>query len=268
MRSLALIGTIAVWVCLPASSQADWTEDFESYALGSGLHGQGGWEGWLGDPTWDAYVSDVQAHGGDQSVEITADADLVHTYCGAGAGEWTYTVWQYIPTDFSGESYFIMLNTYEGSQNWSVQLRFDSALGVVESEFEGAQLPLITGEWVPITLGIDLDNDNLLILYGGLDVLTEKSWAEGVSGGGALNIAAVDLFANGATPVYYDDIRLEPACEGDVDNDGLVGLSDLATLLANYGTTGGACYNDGDLDFDRDVDLSDLAAMLANYGPC
>ncbi len=53
---------------------------------------------------------------------------------------------------------------------------------------------------------------------------------------------------------------------GDLDNDGDVDLADLAILLANYGTTGGATYQDGDLDGDGDVDLGDLALMLANYG--
>ena len=52
----------------------------------------------------------------------------------------------------------------------------------------------------------------------------------------------------------------------DLDGDGQVGLSDLAQLLANYGTTGGATYAMGDLDGDGDVDLSDLAALLALYG--
>ncbi|MBU0616802.1 MAG: hypothetical protein KKI02_03720 [Planctomycetes bacterium] len=53
---------------------------------------------------------------------------------------------------------------------------------------------------------------------------------------------------------------------GDLDGDCDVDLSDLSQLLANYGTTGGATYEDGDLDGDGDVDLSDLSALLANYG--
>jgi hypothetical protein len=56
------------------------------------------------------------------------------------------------------------------------------------------------------------------------------------------------------------------ACFGDLDGDNDVDLSDLAQLLANYGTTNGAAYEDGDLDEDGDVDLSDLAALLAVYG--
>ncbi len=45
-----------------------------------------------------------------------------------------------------------------------------------------------------------------------------------------------------------------------------VDLSDLAQLLAHYGTTSGATYADGDIDEDGDVDLTDLAALLAMYG--
>jgi hypothetical protein len=55
-------------------------------------------------------------------------------------------------------------------------------------------------------------------------------------------------------------------CPGDLDGDNDIDLSDLSQLLANYGTTGGAQYEDGDLDADGDVDLSDLSALLAVYG--
>ncbi len=55
-------------------------------------------------------------------------------------------------------------------------------------------------------------------------------------------------------------------CPGDLDGDDDIDLADLAQLLANYGTTSGAIYEDGDLDADGDVDLGDLAALLAVYG--
>lgn len=57
-----------------------------------------------------------------------------------------------------------------------------------------------------------------------------------------------------------------PDCPGDVDADQQVTLSDLAQLLAHFGTPGGATLADGDLDGDGDVDLGDLALLLANFG--
>ena len=71
----------------------------------------------------------------------------------------------------------------------------------------------------------------------------------------------------GAIVSYVSDsITFSVPYAGDLDGDGDVDLSDLAALLANYGTTSGATCADGDLDGDGDVDLTDLAALLAHYG--
>jgi hypothetical protein len=56
------------------------------------------------------------------------------------------------------------------------------------------------------------------------------------------------------------------SCLGDLDHDYDIDLADLAALLANYGQTHGATFEDGDLDGDRDVDLADLALLLSVYG--
>lgn len=56
------------------------------------------------------------------------------------------------------------------------------------------------------------------------------------------------------------------AQRGDIDGNGIVAISDLATLLANYGLISGATLEQGDLDNDGDVDASDLSQLLAAYG--
>lgn len=57
-------------------------------------------------------------------------------------------------------------------------------------------------------------------------------------------------------------------CPADLDENGHVGLRDLATLLSHFGS-GGASHADGDINGDSLVDLSDLAALLRDYGtPC
>jgi serine protease AprX len=63
-----------------------------------------------------------------------------------------------------------------------------------------------------------------------------------------------------------DALAAYSACPGDLDGDTDVDLSDLSILLANYGTTSGAAYEEGDLDGDGDVDLTDLSELLAVYG--
>lgn len=55
-------------------------------------------------------------------------------------------------------------------------------------------------------------------------------------------------------------------CPGDVDGDRDIDLTDLATLLANFGLPSGATRAQGDLDGDADIDLADLALLLANFG--
>jgi len=114
---------------------------------------------------------------------------------------------------YTGESYFIMLSNYSDSgesNSWAVQVRFDSEEEIVESEFDDATLPLITDQWVEIKVNIDLDTDWMEIYYDG-DLLHEKNWTATPSndGSGSLNIAAVDLYANSASSVFYDDLSLE-----------------------------------------------------------
>lgn len=54
-------------------------------------------------------------------------------------------------------------------------------------------------------------------------------------------------------------------CDGDLNEDGVIDLGDLAMLLAHYGDDG-AGYGDGDLNGDTVVDLADLALLLSRYG--
>jgi hypothetical protein len=78
-------------------------------------------------------------------------------------------------------------------------------------------------------------------------------------GSGSVVEAGIDAFQVIA-------LQCEDTCFGDLDGDNDVDLDDLATLLAHYGMTSGATYEDGDLDGDGDVDLNDLSDLLAVYG--
>jgi len=223
---------------MPQSVSTDvvWSDNFDSYALGSSMHGQGGWKGWDNDPTWTAYVTDVQSLSSPHSVDIVGDSDLVHEFSEFTSGNWTFTARQYIPTDFSGTSYFILLDDYTDgagqANHWAVQLHFNSTTQLVESEFDALTLPLITGQWVEIRVEIDFDIDWLECYYDD-DLLVEKAWTAGISnnGDGYLVLDAVDLFANGATSVYYDDLSIEGdvGADPDLDCDGDLSWINVST---------------------------------------
>jgi outer membrane protein assembly factor BamB len=84
--------------------------------------------------------------------------------------------------------------------------------------------------------------------------------------GGSPAIADGTVYSIGEAGLLVFDPS--PACLADLDGDGIVGLADLATLLAAYGSARGDQTFDSDADLDRDgaVDLSDLAGLLSVYG--
>lgn len=131
----------------------------------------------------------------------------------------------------TGSTYFILLNTYAypaGPYNWSVQVEFSIANGI-RGNFGTPTIghnvvPLVTDAWAEIQVLVDLDANWCQFYYNGV-LLDEPnlpddpalgggySWTGGVFGGGAgaLNIGAVDLYANTASSCYYDDISLDQA---------------------------------------------------------
>ncbi len=207
-----------------------WSDSFDSYATGSQLHGQGGWKGWDNSPAGGALASSAQFTSPPNSAEIVGASDLVHEYSGATSGPFAYIAWQYVPASMTGTTYFILLNTYNdgGPYNWSVQVEFNGATNqVVNTGVSGGTLPLIRGQWVQLRVEIDLTADTQSFFYNNA-LLYQGSWTGEISGGGALEIAAVDLFANGASAVYYDDMVLAS------------GAAEL-TLAKTVGTVPGVC---------------------------
>jgi hypothetical protein len=110
MKNKLFLG-LPLAMAMTMSTHAAITENFESYVLGSDLHGQDSWKGWNNSPTAGALVSDAYAYSGTQSVNITGASDLVRTFSGVAGGQWTLSIQQYIPTtSATGTSYFILMN--------------------------------------------------------------------------------------------------------------------------------------------------------------
>lgn len=195
---------------MPAA--ANWADDFDSYAAGSGLHGQGGWVGWGGDPQWDANVVNTYSSSPSNSLEVVGGADMVQTFSGYTSGTYTLTSDLYVPADSnSGDVYWIWLNQYGATNNWSIQVKIGTTDSVIHPDLpQGAtssvDAPMVRDQWVTLKAVVDLDANSYDCWYGATQMVTDGIWY-----GGAKDIAAIDLFSNGASePVYFDNVAITP----------------------------------------------------------
>lgn len=192
---------------------AIYEEDFDALLLGELVpQAPGQWEPWDGvKSAGHSEVSDDFSRSFPHSVRVSGPDDLVGLWgpLDLTSGRWNVTAHVFTPAGATGQSFFILLNQYVsgGAKNWSTQLRLDTDLGEIVSEPENDALPLITGKWVEIRVLVDLDQDLQAIWYDDT-LLSAKSWTDGLTGGGTAAIAAVDLYANGASSFYYDDIQI------------------------------------------------------------
>ncbi|GMU81001.1 MAG: hypothetical protein AMXMBFR47_08720 [Planctomycetota bacterium] len=84
-----------------------------------------------------------------------------------------------------------------------------------------------------------------------------------VAGGQTVGIRVA---GNSSSALGAGVLTVSMDCDADLDNDGDIDLSDLATLLANFGCSSGCTV---DLNADGLTDLTDLAIMLSSFGqPC
>ena len=205
MRNMQFL--VAVFALLSACSLAgaqDFAEDFESYAAGSEMHGQGGWKGWDNTPGAGAPASSEYAYSGTTSVEIIGTADLVHEFDIAG-GKREFRIMQYIPSGTTGSTYFILLNSYDdgANQDWSVQWNMNLATGVLNVEQGGGSANIVYDQWVELKFMIDLEKNTVDEYYNG-ELISTHVWDDNNHG----TIGAVDLYGNGASSVYYDDVSI------------------------------------------------------------
>lgn len=206
IHSVGAVMAFCLAAAIPANAQFQFLDNF-SYVDGSNLHGQAGWQGWDNVASAGAVVSSAFSYSAPTSVNITGGSDLVHRFIGATSGLWTFSVRQYIPSTSTGTSYFILLNQYNdgGPYDWSVQIQYNMGTGMVVSDFgAGATLPLVRNAWADIRFDINLTANTVSEFYNGA-LLSTHAWNDAT---GLMAISAVDLYANNAGPVYYDDLSL------------------------------------------------------------
>jgi hypothetical protein len=97
--------------------------------------------------------------------------------------------------------------------------------------------------------------------HGWFDMpLTAASFSETMSN---VTEVGVQLYGSGATEAGIDNFGYQP-CDGDLNGDGVVDVSDLLILLSAWGQVGVP----GDINGDGAIDVADLLLLLGAWGPC
>lgn len=220
MNKLAVMAVAATFA---VTASAQWSDNFDSYSNGQQLHGLNGWEGWLNNPANGALVTNAQSSSAPHSVEVIGpNVDVVNVFTGATSGLWVFSGEVYVPGNYTNPvgqgSYFIMLNEYVGTQNWSVDMEFDANTNMVlqhggsGNTFVETQTQIVRDQWVVFDFVIDLDNNAVQGRYNNVTVLTGQ-WYNPATG--TAQIEAIDLFAWNSSAIYYDNLQLsiipEPA---------------------------------------------------------
>ena len=256
-----------------AAAAQPFSEDFESYANGSNIVGQGPWELWYSGGTT-ANVSNGQAASGTQSLELQVFSDIVKRF-DVSSGRWRFGAKVYVPSDATGsprELFIILMNGYgdPAADNWSVQTRFSLDAGIIESQFGGQTTALTPDRWIDFTAEFDLDNDDLDIYIDGVMLVDSALWTSNASAGGSLNLAACDLFSNGIAGAFIDDVYLEEivTCpSADFNGDGFTDFFDYGDYVECFE---GTCQPGADADFNGDgfVDFFDYSDFVFAFEGC
>ncbi|UCF14022.1 MAG: LamG domain-containing protein, partial [Phycisphaerales bacterium] len=199
----------------------------------------GGWEGWDGNAGAGAPTSSDYAFSGSNSVEIIGSADLVYPLDITG-GRWELTAMQYIPSGTTGTSWFILLNQYPNNKDWSVQTQFNLATGAITTQYDSsASAVIVYDQWVEFKCVIDLDNNTVDEYYNG-EFFSTHQWDDG----GKNTLQVIDLYGNGASSIYYDDIVIAAPLEAynPQPADGVIHTDTWVNL--KWGPGGGAVSHD------------------------
>ena len=269
----ALVAAPMLFMTAIASGQVLWSDNFDAYANGSPIGGQGGWTGWWLSGPGPSQVTNAQSNSSPHSAAIISGSDTVYNWDGDQGGtnarapvcgEWEMTAQVYVPSGGSGDNYFIVLNNYNGlglNTEWSVQVQFNMSAGIVDCDC-GAVAPvtpaILFDQWVELSFTVDLDQDPLLatdntfVYYDG-NLLGSYPWSGGVFGQDshvANKIEALDLYPTaGSSTIFWDDISLTQTANGScpIGTNYCISTVNSSGSAATISASGSASISNNDL---------------------
>ncbi len=221
-----------------------WSDSFDSYAIGSQLIGQGGFEGWPGYPANHPTTlvtnrttlgSKAFAFSGPASCRFalanpgaapaTDQSDIVRPFAITG-GHWMFRIKTLMPSGAVASGtpsapYIMLLSTYP-AMAWSVQVHFEKNLGRVLADrvagpdgsgggLADPPIALVLDQWVELAVDIDLDaapHGRYSVMYGGTPVITGGDWS--LSGAPPFTLQALNLYDAKIDSFFVDDASLSP----------------------------------------------------------
>ena len=216
-----------------AGATTVFNEDFESYALGNS-DGQGGWVDFGGSRIVD--IVDSHASGGSQSIAFSTNpgyggdstldlADPITT----GQLAFSFDIYQPAGFDGAAEIYLSRSATLSGGFETGFHLIGDGGQGLFRSPQITATTPLLTDQWVAVTVSIDLDADTAAVSYGGTEI-HNGAWVSG--GASPSQYQGLNIWASGGANVenfYIDNLKLDIVPEPS--GLALLGLSFIGLVL-------------------------------------
>lgn len=240
---------------LAAPAWGQWSDDFQSYTVGTSVDGQGGWAGWDNTPfpAPNALIeNDPTAAPGNQVLKLITNNDMVQQFTGATSGTWVFSAKQYLPSslhvdnDATKTTSVILMNNYAvgGPYGWGAQINFNLGTAgaasdtVVDAEDGLGTLPVIYDAWVDIRVEINLDL-NFRVTYYNNALLGVARWYDPADTNQAKAVKALDLWAaGGGNPAYYDDLSLAAGTGATCGTDA---LEDFESYTLGSKLTG-QCY--------------------------
>ncbi len=240
-----------------ATDSMPFSDNFDSYANGSALTGQGGWVRWDPAASVDGVVSNAQSVSAANSFKLVPQTDQVQTGTAITSGKWELKCKTYYPSTnvapgVNDGAFIIGLNRFisggvgMGNDYWSAQAQWVGTNPPVVRNYDlqTQSTPMVQDQWVDFKLVIDLATDKYDAYYNGVNFITQRSWSQGTATPGQISITAFDFYCgNLATTVpfefFVDNVSLTqvtscyPNCDQSTSSP-LLTANDFQCFLNEY----------------------------------
>jgi hypothetical protein len=250
MKKINLL-LVALLVCNTLFAQISFSDDFESYTVGSPLGPQSpDWTTWSGvqGGADDINVGNTDAHSGTKSLYFSTvaanggPADIVLPFTGPhNKGTFTFTTWFKMPTGKGGYFNFQGTNTPGGLFTLNTFFNTDGTMDIQNSKEVVLSNTFPQGAWFEFKLVANLNTNSWEAFINNV--------SKGTFQNADFDVASVDFYATNPNDAFWvDDVSFEhvpytmPNLNGAVSyftvNNGLVTQSRIPELkVRNLGTT-------------------------------